>query len=37
MHTPVEVVDLGDLEAAAELLAAFVVRAGEFAPFEADL
>ena len=37
MHTPVEVVDLGDLEAAAELLAAFTTRAEEFAPFEVDL
>jgi putative aminopeptidase FrvX len=37
MHTPVEVVDLADLEAAAELLAAVAVRVGAFAPFTADV
>ena len=37
MHTPVEVVDLNDLEAAAELLAAFAARFEEFAPFRADI
>jgi endoglucanase len=37
MHTPVEVVDLDDLEAAAELLSAFAARFEEFAPFEAGL
>ena len=33
MHIPVEVVDLTDLYAAAELLAAIATRAEEFAPF----
>ena len=37
MHTPVEVVDLDDLEAAAELLAETARRVGEFAPFGVDL
>ena len=37
MHTPVEVVDLNDLEAAAELLAAFAARFEEFAPFRTDI
>ncbi|WP_299236104.1 M20/M25/M40 family metallo-hydrolase [Natronomonas sp.] len=37
MHTPVEVVDLEDLESAVELLAAVVSRAGEFAPFGVDI
>jgi len=34
MHTPVEVVDPTDLDAAADLLADTVIRAGEFAPFD---
>ena len=33
MHTPVEVVDLDGLDAAATLLGRFAARAGEFAPF----
>ncbi len=37
MHTPVEVVDLADLEASADLLAAFLVDAGEFTPFESRI
>jgi endoglucanase len=37
MHTPVEVVDLTDLEAAAELCAAVAARAEEFAPFAVDV
>lgn len=37
MHTPVEVVDLADLEAAAELVSAFADGAGEFAPFNVGL
>ena len=37
LHTPVEVVDLQDLEAAAELLSAFAARLEEFAPFGVDL
>ncbi|WP_178917049.1 M20/M25/M40 family metallo-hydrolase [Natronomonas gomsonensis] len=37
MHTPVEMVDLADLEAAAELLAVVAVRAESFAPFTADV
>ncbi|MEF8778568.1 MAG: M20/M25/M40 family metallo-hydrolase [Natronomonas sp.] len=37
MHTPVEVVDLADLEAVAELLAAVLSRVDEFAPFGVDL
>jgi endoglucanase len=37
MHTPVEVVDTADLEAAASLLAAFAARADELAPFEVEL
>ena len=37
MHTPVEVVDLADLDAAVELLAAVATRAGEFAPFGVDI
>ncbi len=35
MHTPVEVIDLEDLNTAAELLAAFVSQFGAFAPFDA--
>ncbi|WP_181692551.1 M20/M25/M40 family metallo-hydrolase [Natronomonas sp. LN261] len=34
MHTPVEVVDPTDLNAAADLLADTAIRAGEFAPFD---
>ena len=37
MHTPVEVIDLGDLDAAADLLSEIVIRAGEFAPFGVEL
>ncbi len=37
MHTPVEVVDLDDLEASVELLAAFLADAGEFTPFESGI
>lgn len=37
MHTPVEVVDAADLAATAELVGAFVARAGEFAPFDVAL
>lgn len=37
MHTPVEVIDLDDLEAAADLLAAVAARADEFAPFSVDI
>lgn len=37
MHTPVEVVDLDDLDAAAELLAEVAARADSFAPFAVDL
>ena len=37
MHTPVEVVDLEDLEAAAELLAAVAARFDGFEPFDAGL
>ena len=37
MHTPVEVVDLGDLDAVATLLGRFAVRADEFAPFAVDV
>jgi len=37
MHTPVEVVDLADLEAAADLLAGVAAGADEFAPFEVGL
>jgi endoglucanase len=37
MHTPIEVVDEGDLDALADLLGAFAVRAGEYAPFSVDL
>ena len=37
MHTPVEVVDLRDLEAAADLLAETACRVGEFAPFGVEL
>jgi putative aminopeptidase FrvX len=37
MHTPVEVVDLDDLDAAATLLGRFAARAEEFAPFAVDV
>jgi len=37
MHTPVEVVDLDDLDAAATLLGRFAARAEEFAPFAVDI
>lgn len=37
MHTPVEVVDLADLEAAADLLGAFAAGASAFAPFDVGL
>jgi endoglucanase len=37
MHTPVETVDLDDLEATAALAAAFAVRAEAFAPFGVDV
>lgn len=37
MHTPVEVVDLGDLDDTAALLADVAVRSPEFAPFSVDL
>ncbi|MFB6110901.1 MAG: M20/M25/M40 family metallo-hydrolase [Halobacteriaceae archaeon] len=37
MHTPVEVIDLEDLEATADLLAAFAGRAVEAAPFAVDI
>jgi endoglucanase len=37
MHTPVEVVDLKDLDAVATLLGRFGARAEEFAPFTVDV
>ncbi|WP_435193910.1 M20/M25/M40 family metallo-hydrolase [Natronomonas sp. EA1] len=37
MHTPVEVVDLTDLDAVADLLAAFAARADAFAPYRVDI
>lgn len=37
MHTPVEVIDLSDLDASATLLAGFADRATEEAPFDMDL
>ncbi|QSG11849.1 Cellulase M or related protein [Halapricum desulfuricans] len=37
MHTPVEVVDTEDLDAAADLLGAFATSVGEFEPFTVDL
>jgi len=37
MHTPVEVVDTGDLVAVAELFGAMAERAPEFAPFAVDV
>jgi len=37
MHTPVEVIDPEDLDAAADLLAAFAARADEYAPFSVDI
>ncbi|EMA13618.1 M20/M25/M40 family metallo-hydrolase [Haloarcula marismortui] len=37
MHTPVEVIDPDDLDALADLLAGFAVRAAEQAPFSVDV
>ena len=37
MHTPVEIVDLDDLESAADLLSEVAVRAEELGPFVTDL
>ena len=37
MHTPVEVVDLADLEAAADLLASVAANSAEAAPFGVDI
>ncbi|MCU4799120.1 M20/M25/M40 family metallo-hydrolase [Halobacteria archaeon HArc-gm2] len=37
MHTPVEVIDPDDLDAVADLLAGFAVRAEEFAPFSVSI
>lgn len=37
MHTPVEVIDTDDLDAAADLLSSFAVSAGDHAPFAVDL
>jgi putative aminopeptidase FrvX len=37
MHTPVEVVDLDDLDAVADLCAGMAVRAAESAPFSVDI
>ena len=37
MHTPVETVDLGDLDAAADLFAEMAVRATDAAPFAVDV
>ena len=37
MHTPVEVIDTGDLAAAADLLGAFAERAGEYEDFGVDV
>ena len=37
MHTPVEVVDAGDLDAMADLLGAVAARAEAFAPFGVDI
>ncbi|MFW5949858.1 MAG: M20/M25/M40 family metallo-hydrolase [archaeon] len=37
MHTPVEVIDAEDLEAAADLLGAFATVADEYGPFEVNL
>ena len=36
MHTPVEMIDTADLDAAADLLGSFAVSAGEYAPFAVD-
>jgi len=37
MHTPVEVIDTEDLDAAADLLGTFAASVGEYAPFTVDL
>ncbi len=37
MHTPVEVVDLADLEASADLLAALLAAVEEFTPFDSGI
>jgi endoglucanase len=37
MHTPVEVIDTGDLAGAVEVVAGFAARASETAPFEVSL
>ena len=37
MHTPVEVVDPDDLDAAADLMAGFAVRAEKYAPFSVEV
>ncbi|MFC6973501.1 M20/M25/M40 family metallo-hydrolase [Halomicroarcula sp. GCM10025709] len=37
MHTPVEVIDPDDLDAAADLMAGFAVRADEYAPFSVEV
>ncbi len=37
MHTPVEVIDPDDLDALADLLAGFAVRAADRAPFSVDV
>jgi endoglucanase len=37
MHTPVEVIDTGDLTQLADLLGAFTERATEYAPYSVDL
>jgi len=37
MHTPVEVIDPDDLDALADLLGGFAVRAPDHAPFAVDV
>jgi len=37
MHTPVEVIDEGDLDALADLLASFAASADDYAPFAVDV